>query len=110
MFKQSLFQKKLLKLHLVVGIGFIAYASFLQVSKIYSPLWYITGLEMPTTGVTRAWIQAIQGNFSAAFAYNRMFLLAPILAISIYRYFLFKERIDFIIAMIVAVLFLLRYL
>lgn len=109
MLKPSLFQRKLLKYHVAVGFGFVVYATLLQVTKVYSPLWYITGIPMPTTGVTRAWIQALQGNWSAAFAYNRMFLLAPVLAISIYRYLLFKKRNDFIIAVIVAGLFLLRY-
>lgn len=65
---------------------------------------------MPTTGVTRAWIQVLQGNWMQAFEYNRVFLLAPVLAISTYRYLLFEEKKDLTLAIVVALVFLINTL
>lgn len=105
--KERLFQKKYLKIHIASIVAFILYAGLLQVTKIYSPIWYLTGWMMPTTGVTRAWLQFVQGNTQAAFAYNPMFLLAPVLALAIYRYLFFSHRRDLVIALICAVLFMI---
>lgn len=104
--KKSLFDRKYLKVHILSGLAFLMYAGFLQITKIYSPLWYLTGWRMPTTGVTRAWLQFIQGNIIQAFEYNCMFLLAPILALAVYRYLFFKEKKDLTIAIVCSLLFL----
>lgn len=101
----SLFQKQYIKLHLMVGSALLAYMIILQVTGIYSPIWYLTGLSTPTTGVTRAWIQMLQGNVVAAFEYNAVFLVAPFLAISTYRYFIFKKKKDLNLALGFALIF-----
>lgn len=106
--KPSLLQKKYWKIHCAAALGFIVYATLLQVTKIYSPVWYLTGWPMPTTGVTRAWIQFLQGNVQEAFAYNRVFLCAPILALSIYRYILLKQNRDLYIGIVFALIFLIN--
>lgn len=101
----SLFQMKYLKLHLLVGLGLLTYMIILQVTEIYSPIWYLTGLSMPTTGVTRAWIQMLQGNVGAAFEYNAVFLAAPFLAITAYRYLIFNKKKDLNLALGFALIF-----
>ncbi len=101
----SLFQKKLIKKHLLVALGLLLYIAILQVSGIYSPLWFMSGIQMPTTGMSRAWIQAVQGNFKAAFAYHLLFPLGPVLAIVIYRYYLFLEKKDLNRAIMISVIF-----
>lgn len=106
--RESLFQKRLLKTHLLSGLAFVIYAGGLQVTQIYSPIWYLTGWQMPTTGITRAWLQLLQGNVASAFEYHRLFLLAPVLAIAIYRYVLFEDRRDLILAIGCAIIFLVN--
>ncbi|MEG1287531.1 MAG: DUF2752 domain-containing protein [Clostridium sp.] len=41
------------------------------------------GVPCPGCGMTRAWIEAISGNFSEAFRFHPLFLAAPILIVLI---------------------------
>lgn len=105
---ESIFQRKHMKKNFGVILALLVYMIVLQVTKVYSLIWYLTGWTMPTTGVTRAWMQFLQGNFRAAFEYNAVFLFAPFLALFIYRYFIFKNKIDLRLSIIFALIFLVN--
>lgn len=104
--------RRLMALHF--GIGLIVL--LLALSGIYQcPIRYILHIPCPACGMTRAWLAALQLDFSAAFQYHPLFLPTPLLLL----YYIHRERIparfrhpkaENIVLIAFAVLFLLVYI
>ena len=45
------------------------------------PFLFLTKIECPCCGITRAWRSVLRGDIRTAFLYNPLFLLAPIIVI-----------------------------
>lgn len=88
------------KLEITISIVLVLYVIILQVTKVYSPITYFLGIEVPTTGTTRAWLQLIQGRIREAFQFNALFLLAPAIAFAYYQ-LAFKNNKHYTIPLII---------
>lgn len=84
-------QKRILKKVMIISVLFL-YVILLQVTKVYSPIAFLTNIPMPTTGMTRAWLSVLSLDFRQAFNYHGLFILGPLLAAYIFLYF--KEDKD----------------
>ncbi len=63
-----------------VVLGIVAlYLAFFAVG-ITCPIKFITGVSCPGCGMSRALMNAVKGNFSAAFSYHPMWIILPITA------------------------------
>ncbi|MGL4572688.1 MAG: DUF2752 domain-containing protein [Clostridium sp.] len=70
---------KILKYSIILILIFV----FILVFDIQCILKTFIGVPCPGCGMTRAWVEAISGNFIEAFRFHPLFLAAPILTVLI---------------------------
>lgn len=70
-------KKELIFMHLGILCAFAIYILGTRLSGIGCPFRHFTGIPCPGCGLTRAWWSALHLDFSTAFAYHPLFLLAP---------------------------------
>ena len=62
-----------------IAIVAVLYFSFF-IAGITCPLKFVTGISCPGCGMSRAVMNAVKGDFSAAFSYHPMWITLPIIA------------------------------
>lgn len=62
--------ESILKLHLIILISIVLYIIFVNVTKIYCPIFFIIGKPCPTCGSTRAILSLLSFDFDDYFYYN----------------------------------------
>lgn len=61
--------------------AFIVNSPVLAMSCMGCPIKYITGISCAGCGMTRAWLSALQLDFSKAFYYHPLFWMVPVIGI-----------------------------
>lgn len=74
---------------LLVGVIFLVALVIMYVFKITCPMLQFLHIPCPGCGMTRAWIHALQFDFSAAFSYHGMFWSMPVLLL----YYLYDGKL-----------------
>ena len=94
---------------LAASLAIIIYAG-LYVFGIGCPIKFATGLSCPGCGMTRAWISVLHFQFHRAFDYHPLFLLGPVLILTIFLYEKKKSRIYLLLLILQTVVFFVVYL
>lgn len=66
---------------LVVAALVILGAGFFHLVGVGCPIKFVTGVSCPGCGMTRAWLEALQGNLDVALAYHPLFWSVPVVLV-----------------------------
>ncbi len=89
---------------LIAGIYFGLY-----IFNAGCPIKFVTGCSCPGCGMTRAWISAAHFDFDSAFYYHPLFLLGPVLILTIFLYDKKKRKLYLFILILLTTLFFVVY-
>lgn len=81
--------KQKIKELFIIFISICIYCIWMRLLHITCPIKWLTGISCPGCGMTRAWIQILQGHIGSACYYHPLWWIPPIFLIV----YLFKSKI-----------------
>ncbi len=99
-------KKEKIKDLLILSIALFVFMAWLHLFHITCPIKWFTGISCPGCGMTRAWLQVLQGHFYRAFYFHPLWWIVPI----VFIFFLYKDRLNKKIYNIVLYILLLLFI